>query len=121
MNSLIIPHQLAYPSLEEARAAIDAHAHLEGYVVVVKRTRRIGNKKYGDITAVIIVCLQSNPLSYPQVPDIASVCRPAVALAVYSPPVYDMDKLEIGGYKLPKKNTTTSFSPTRLPIRTSSL
>ena len=61
MNSLAPPQQLSYASLEEARAAIDAHTQLEGYVVVTKHTRRVGNKKNGDVKDVILVCSQSNP------------------------------------------------------------
>ena len=112
MNSLAPPHQLVYPSLEEAKAAIYAYAHLGGYVFVVKLTIRIGNKKDGDVKAVILVCSQSNPSVIRQVPNLASVCRLGVALAVCSPPVYDEDKLEIRWY------IVANLSPIRLPIRT---
>ena len=61
MISLAPPQQIAYASLEEARAAINAHAQLEDYVVVTKHKRRAGNKKNGDVKAVILVCSQSNP------------------------------------------------------------
>ena len=60
MNSLAPPQQLSYASLEEARAAIDAHTQLEGYVVVTKHTRRFGNQNNGDVKAVIHVCFQSS-------------------------------------------------------------
>ena len=82
MNSLAPPQQIAYASLEEARAAIDAHAHLEGYVVVTKHTRRVGNKKNGNKRAVLHVWSQSNPQSYSQVLDFASVRYPTAALVV---------------------------------------
>ena len=62
MNSLAPPQQLAYDSLEEKRAAIDAHAQLEGYVVVTKHTRRFGNQNNGDVKAVIHVCFQSSKM-----------------------------------------------------------
>ncbi|KAI9919573.1 hypothetical protein PsorP6_017541 [Peronosclerospora sorghi] len=54
MNILAPPLQLAYASLEQARAAIDAHVEGEGYVVVVKRTTRVGNRKDGEVKALML-------------------------------------------------------------------
>ena len=66
MDSLAPPQQLAYASLEEARAAIDSHAHLKAYVVVTIHTRRVGNKKDADVKALILVFSQSNPRHAPR-------------------------------------------------------
>ena len=60
MNSLAPPPQLAYASLEHARVAINAHAQQEGYAVAIRRTRRIGNRKVGDVKAVDLDCYRSH-------------------------------------------------------------
>lgn len=61
MKSLAPPPQLAYCSVEVAKAAIDVHAQQEGYVVVIKRTKKVGNKADGKVKGLILACSQSNP------------------------------------------------------------
>nr|CCA18209.1 conserved hypothetical protein [Albugo laibachii Nc14] len=61
MKCLAPPPQLAYATLEQAKAAIDDHAQQEGYVVVVKRTKKVGDRKDGDMKALILAFSQSNP------------------------------------------------------------
>lgn len=56
MNTLTAPAEIAYPSLEEAKNALFAHALAEGYALVVLHTRRVGNKKEGAIKALILNC-----------------------------------------------------------------
>ncbi|KAI9907193.1 hypothetical protein PsorP6_016379 [Peronosclerospora sorghi] len=82
MNSLAPPLHFAYASMEQPRAAIDAHAQGEGCVVVVKRTKRVGNRKDGEVKALILACSQSTPPPSYTKTDLSSVSRPAVALAV---------------------------------------
>ena len=60
MNSLAQPPQLAYASLTQTRVSINAHAQQEGYAVAIRRTRRIGNRKVGDVKAVYLDCYRSH-------------------------------------------------------------
>ena len=43
------PPEIEYDSLEEVKAAIEAHPRQQGYVVIVKRTKMVGNKKDGAV------------------------------------------------------------------------
>ena len=44
----------SYPSLEIARAALNSLFADEGYILTALHTRRVGNKKEGDIKAVTL-------------------------------------------------------------------
>ena len=45
-----------FATLDEARAAVDSQLQDEGFVLTIKHTRRVGNKKDGDIKAVVLYC-----------------------------------------------------------------
>ena len=54
MNSFTPSPQLAYATIEQANAAIDDHASQQGYVVVIKHKRKIGNKADGEVNALVL-------------------------------------------------------------------
>ena len=51
---------MGHASLAEAQAAVKDHAISQGYGIVVKRTKRVGNRKEGDVKVVYYQCSQSN-------------------------------------------------------------
>ncbi|TDH66261.1 hypothetical protein CCR75_001853 [Bremia lactucae] len=60
MNNLAPLHTIAHASLAEGQAVVKAHATPQGYVIVVERTKRVGNRKEGDVKVVYYQCSQSN-------------------------------------------------------------
>ena len=58
--SLLPPPESTYDTLEQARKALDEHAGAQGYVLTIKRTRRVGNRKDGAIKRIILCCSQEN-------------------------------------------------------------
>ena len=87
MNSLAPTPQLAYAYLEQARIAINAYAQQEGYAVAIRRTRRIGNRKEGDVKLLILTTPDNTPCPYVQ--DLAIISRRAVELDSWRPKIGD--------------------------------
>ena len=51
---------MGHASLDEAQDTVKDHAISQGYGIVVKRTKRVGNRKEGDVKVVYYQCSQSN-------------------------------------------------------------
>ena len=51
---------MEHASFAEDQAAVKDNAKSQGYVIVVKRTKRVGNSKEGDFKVVYYQCSQSN-------------------------------------------------------------
>ena len=58
--ALLPPPKSTYDTLEQARKADNEHAGAQGYVLTIKRTKRVGNSKDGTTTGVSKWCLQGN-------------------------------------------------------------
>lgn len=59
MNALAPPEEVTYGTLYEAKKAIDGHALEQGYAVRVLRTRKVGNRKDGDVKGQDLECSQA--------------------------------------------------------------
>ena len=59
MNALAPPEAVAYGKLVEAKEATDDHALEQGYTVGVLRTRKVGNRKEGDVKSQDLECSQA--------------------------------------------------------------
>ena len=51
---------LEHTYFAEAQANLKASATSQGYVIAVKRTKRVGRRKEGDVKVVYYQCPQSN-------------------------------------------------------------
>lgn len=58
MNALIVPAEIAYPSMEKAKNASFAHTLAEGYTLVDLHTRRVDNGEEGASKALILNCFK---------------------------------------------------------------
>ncbi|OAE27160.1 hypothetical protein AXG93_4666s1310 [Marchantia polymorpha subsp. ruderalis] len=60
MNTLAPPPELSHATLDAALSAVRAYALSQGYAVLSKRRRRIGNKK-DELSRDSILCVPTGP------------------------------------------------------------
>ena len=51
---------ITYDTLEQTRNALYEHAKVSNYVLTMKRTKRVGNRKDGAIKRIFLWCSQGN-------------------------------------------------------------
>ena len=106
LNNLELGERV-FATLEEARAAVDSQLQDKGFVYTIKHTRRVGNKKDGDVKAVVLYCsCGAQILDHIATLPTANVLNPAVLRGRGRP---------VGSLGRPQSATATSTSTQRDP------